>query len=276
MDVTNHHNLGIVVLIATCNRASQLIDRALASVRNQTHLPAEVVIVNDGKEFDARTTRCITSSVANIPITITQNSGANGAAGAWNSGLASIQERYGDCYVAILDDDDDWDSNHLAGCSITAEKSQADAVVSGLRFWMDEELIERSLLSKLDIGDFLVGNPGWQGSNTFVKLSKLTEAGGFHEGMQSANDRYLAIKLLSLPNFRVAFTGQWTANWRCSTDSPSLSSRGSRSKREGLSLFYSIFGSMMVDRQRDAFFERAQQLFGLDYCDLVSTAEVDS
>lgn len=251
----------VVALIATHNRSSLLLNRSLVSIAHQLRLPDAIVVVNDGDDFELDISADIRNRLCSSIVHIMPNSQSKGAAGAWNTGINFISQTYGECFIAILDDDDYWEPEHLQLCEKVALNAHADAVISGLRFWRNGKLVERPLIENMKVTDFLIGNPGWQGSNTFVRLSKLVEAGGFCNGMLSVNDRYLAIKLLSLSKFNVAFTGQWTANWLCSTTPGSLSSPGSAEKVEGLRKFYSLFKTLMNEPQRNEFFLRAERLF---------------
>jgi len=261
---------GIIVLVTTFERPESLVTMALQSIANQTLLPSIVIIINDGEVLSTDTLNEINCVLGEIPVQITHNKFSKGAAGSWNTGIDIVKDSYGNNYIAILDDDDDWDPSHLQVCYETAKLNNADAVVSGLRLWVDGKQINRPLIKTLTEQDFLVGNPGWQGSNTFVKVYKLVEIGGFRDGMQSLNDRYLAIKLLELPNFNLVFTEKWTANWRARTSQGSLSSPGSIEKKEGLKLFWEIFSDRMNTAQKRDFFQRAASLFKISEDEIVS------
>jgi len=107
-----------------------------------------------------------------------------------------------------------------------------------------------------------VGNPGWQGSNTFVDLALLRAAGGFTDGLRSLNDRDLALRLLRHTQARPALTGKWTATWTCDT-AGALSEPRSAAKREGLRRFWAMYCLDMGAEEQSAFFERARSLFGI-------------
>lgn len=62
---------------------------------------------------------------------------------------------------------------------------------------------------------------------------------GFTDGMPSTNDRDLAVRLLSLPDLKVAFAShRMTSTWHIDSQEDALSSPGSSQKRDGA---YSIF-----------------------------------
>jgi hypothetical protein len=111
--------------------------------------------------------------------------------------------------------------------------------------------------------DYLVGNPGWQGSNTFVSLPLIRKAGGFRGGLMSLNDRDLAIRLLRLSDTQPTQVARWTATWYADTPG-ALSSRGGKTKLVGLRQFWSLYGAEMTPAESHAFFTRAETLFGFN------------
>jgi hypothetical protein len=166
----------------------------------------------------------------------------------------------------LIDDDDEWDSNHLAACESAAKGSElvADVVISGLRIIRGGVEVPRRPLTFVQTEDFLAGNPGWQGSNTFVSLKLLLQVGGFTEGLRSANDRDLAIRILDQPSVRIAFTNRMTARWHLDSQPDAISRRGSEDKRQGLRQFHRIHGHRMSPALRQRAIDRVVTLFGVD------------
>lgn len=260
----------IAVLIATRDRFSLLLERSLTSVRNQRLRPETVVVVNDGSSFSDAERVAIADRIPSLDCHIIENARTPSAAGAWNTGLHELSTNRFRGFVALLDDDDEWDPDHLLLNLSTARRTGANVVVSGLRFLFNGHRIDRPLIQSLSAEDFLVGNPGWQGSNTFVSFDLLKEVGGFRDGLQSLNDRDLAFRLLRSPRARKAFTGQWTATWHSRSEG-TLSARRSPAKISGLRWFWNLYGSEMSDIQAAAFFERAKNLFGVERCEIVES-----
>ncbi len=245
---------GIRVLIATVPGRNSLLRRALASVSAQTVAPNAVVIVRD-RGLGLRDRSAMVEPVTE-GLHWLYNSGAPGAANAWNTGIDYIAQRWPDDYLAILDDDDTWDPDHLAECMVCAvQKALPELVISGLRAWEP--------MSSVCVSDFLVGNPGWQGSNTFIRIATLLRAGRFTPGLTSCNDRDLAIRVLSLDGVRPAFTGRHTVNWYHDHGRTSLSSMGSASKLDGLARFHQLHSWRMAPEIEARYFNRARDLFGL-------------
>jgi glycosyltransferase involved in cell wall biosynthesis len=254
----------IFALIATKDRWYLLTGSSLPSVRRQTHPPSKVVLVNDGHAFSHDQQRTLAEILGTIPVDIFNNRRRSGVAGAWNTGLEHIATLGANGFVAILDDDDEWDSCHLAENETLARSRSAEIVISGLRLVIDGVEHHRDFVQSLADHDFFVGNPGWQGSNTFVRLSLLLQVGGFRDGLQSLNDRDLAIRLLRASrSSSPAFVGKWTSSWHIRTNEYSLSARRSPAKLSGLRWFWRIYGPQMSDVEADAFFDRTANLFDI-------------
>ncbi|NOJ77648.1 glycosyltransferase family 2 protein [Myxococcus xanthus] len=260
-------------LVATHNRWDLLVGRALPSIRRQTRAVREVVVVNDGATFDAEKQAALRLLRHPLPLVIFDNRRAPGAAGAWNTGLEHLLALSQDGFVALLDDDDTWEASHIEDNLRAAERERADIVVSGLRLVMDGHERERPLPERLLPGDFLVGNPGWQGSNTFVSHRLWATVRGFRDGLRSLNDRDLAIRMLRVPGSRVAYTGRWTATWYLSTQGDALSSPRSPAKISGLRWFWRIYGGEMSPVQAEAFLSRAENLFGVHRTEIEAGGE---
>lgn len=254
-------NQSCAVLMATAGRCDLLRSVSLPAVRKQGHAPVLVVLVADGCIISPADVRKL-AAIDGMEFVQLQNVRAAGAAGAWNTGLEFLQSRGFDGFVAMLDDDDEWDENHLAANLHAARHANATVAISGLRLMRDGVLCDRAIPQDFTDRMFLVGNPGWQGSNTFVAMRALAAVGGFRDGLASANDRDLAIRLLRSPRIRVAYTGKWTATWHLSSGRQTLSSPRSEAKLRGLRWFWQIYGSEMQPAEAEEFFERARELFG--------------
>jgi hypothetical protein len=254
----------VVTLIATKPRLDSLANVALPSIAGQNMATSVVYIVADSRAFTILERDNLSDQFPSLNLQFLQNGNCPGAAGTWNTGLLEIEKRESNCYIAILDDDDIWDPEHLETCYFTAARNEwPDVVISGLRMLKNEIEITRPVIEKVFVDDFLVGNPGWQGSNTFVHINAFRRAGYFTDGLQSSNDRDLAIRLLSLPDIRVAFTKQFTSSWRLDAEPDCLSRRRGPEKIAGLQQFIQLHGSKMSQSQFRQFADRCLALFGV-------------
>lgn len=253
----------VIGLVATIPRIEALLTTSIPSIAQQSRLPDALVIVSDQQGLPTEACQALRALLPTIKVHFLENTHATGAAGSWNTGLDFIQLIWPDGYVAILDDDDVWDNEHLALCvSIAESENWPDVVISGLRICVDEREIQRPPLHTLTTDDFLIGNPGWQGSNTFAKTQKLIAAGGFRESLSSCHDRDLAIRMLDLPDARISFTGRHTATWNLNTY-PNTLSRPGPNKTNALRLFLSLHGHRMSPDVRQQFMSRCLELFSL-------------
>lgn len=256
----------IAALIATRPRIACLIATSLPSIARQRRAPDAVLLVPDSRPLsDAERLQC-QAALPGIPLTILNHVHGAGAGAAWNAGLNELARSGAADHVAMIDDDDEWDSDHLAACesAALAREPIAEVVISGLRMVRCGIEIPRQPLTSVRPADFLAGNPGWQGSNTFVALELFRRVGGFTDGLRSANDRDLAIRILDQPEVRIAFTHRMTATWHFDSQPDAISRHGSEDKRQGLRQFHRLHGHRMSAPLRRQAIERALELFGVD------------
>lgn len=262
----------IILLMATLPERGVYFEKAIKSVISQSKRPTAAVIVFDGKFENSSVLNNLIAS--HIPTYTLNNSQPQGAANTWNLGIKFISSQWQHCYLAILDDDDLWDENHLSLCMETAQLNNwPDVVISGLRLIIDGIDQNRNPLENVQLDDFLVGNSGWQGSNTFIRFSTLLKAGCFTPNLKSCNDRDLAIRVLGIPNIRISYTYRHTASWFLVTQRNSLSRYRSAIKLEGLAHFYQLHGFRMSKVVRYQFFQRAYDLFGWSKEDIIQRAK---
>lgn len=253
----------LIGLVATYPRIEALMTTSIPSIAKQSRLPDALVIVTDRQSLPTNARQALQTMTPKTEVHFLENARSSGAAGTWNTGLAFILQTWPDAYVAILDDDDQWDTDHLALCMSTAESDAwPDVVISGLRICVEEQEIPRTPLQTLAADDFLIGNPGWQGSNTFATATKLVAAGGFRESLFSCHDRDLALRMLDFPEIRISFTGQNTATWNLNTY-PNTLSRPSPQKTDALRHFLVLYGHRMSFEVRQRFMSRCFELFSL-------------
>ena len=259
----------VAALVATAHRTELLKHRALPSIERQSRPPSRVIVVDDSGDGAAaeRTEGLVRGwQPAGVAVDFLRNRRTKGAAGAWNSGLDHLL-RTGDdperLYVAILDDDDHWEPDHLQQCLEAAESRDLDMVAAGFRR-IEEGAEPRPVTPprSLDMASFLVGNPGIQGSNLVCRLRVLLEAGLFDESLPSCTDRDLCIRIAELPGVRYgAVSGPTVRHFACGSRAR-LSSPGTSARIEGLDRFFRKYRDRMSDAQRAGFRTRAGRYFG--------------
>lgn len=166
--------------MATHKREHLLRTRALPSISAQTIPPNEVCVVVDDQTTQLDSLKKEFPEYRFIRNSRTQQR----ASGAWNCGvleLTSLPQVQNYCYLAILDDDDQWERDHLEKCLELVQNGLTDLVVSGIVRHDENGIRQQTIPSKLQKEDFFVGNPHIQGSNLFVSLRLFYRAGMFDE-----------------------------------------------------------------------------------------------
>ena len=252
----------VAVLIATYNRPCLLQSRSLPSVTSQKFSPSMVILVDDSDESFQEANQSIFSSLIPPgwnPVYL-KNSRSKGNAGAWNTGLEWIGKQDSSAWVAILDDDDAWTPQHLNNCANAIEKN-IDGIVSPLQTIVDGQQLPVKVQNNFAVSDFLRGNPGWEGSNTFVKYSAFQKVRFFDEKLSCTHDRDLAIRLLSMSSFRFKLLSQSTAKHYIESDRVTLTN--SPKKKIGMVQFWRKHSWRMSEDDKTAFRQRAKELFHL-------------
>ena len=262
------HTHPIAAIVATRNRPRLLRERSLASIAAQER-PPDYVIVADDSDADMRTVNRDTVAGfagAGAEIVYVENRRTPGASGAWNTALAEIHAREPSAFVAVLDDDDSWDAAYLRRCEEAAAARGLDMVAAGIVYHRSDSHagFPLSLAGRLDADDFLVGNPHIQGSNLFVRLRKLLEAGGFDEALPSTTDRDVCIRLADLGTVEFGALSEYLVHHYADDSRPRLTAFGGEAKRLGLARFFRKYRWRMYESRRRAFLERSRDKFGVD------------
>lgn len=257
----------LAVLVATCNRPGLLAQRSLTAIQRQSRRPDYLVVVDDSDPPQRADNRNIVNDLrlGSARIVYLTNSRTQGASGAWNTGLDWLRRHAGDpkgIFVAVLDDDDEWEPEHLAVCMDAAVSGSLDMVASAIvRLTGVAPGRTQRPPDALDAELFLVGNPHIQGSNLFVRLSALLEAGTFDESLKSCTDRDLCIRIADLGWVRYAALARPTVRHHADAARPRLSSPTDDPKKRGLDRFWSKWHGRMSGEQRRACLDRAMTLF---------------
>ena len=266
-DSPNRGSSKVAALVATYNRPGLLAQRSLTAIQRQSHTPDFLVVVDDSDPPLRADNRNIVNDLRlrGTRVVYLTNSRTRGASGAWNTGLEWLRRHAGDSrdvLVAMLDDDDQWDPEHLRICTEAAASRSLDMVAASLvRITGDAPDRQQQPPTVLDPSLFLVGNPHIQGSNLFVRLSALLEAGGFDESLPSCTDRDLCIRLADLGWVRYGAIDSPTVQHHAEATRPRLSSPTNDPKKRGLDRFWAKWHGRMSVTQRNACLDRSEDLF---------------
>lgn len=264
-----------VALIATHRREHLLLERALPSVLSQSRMPDKLLIVVDRDKDDfpdgelATYREAIGERCGDLPVEVLRNRRKpRRASGAWNSGLDQLRrdetlvpER---CFVAILDDDDAWEPEHIRACLGAADSQDLSMVATGLiRHKTPSDQGHRHTIPEaLDRRELFIRGQHIQGSNLFVRLDALLKAGGFDEKLTSCTDRDLCIRLSMLPTLRFGKVDRHTVHHYADHRPDRLSIPGSAAKLDGLTAFWNKYQLKFDAEAQSRFVQRADTLFG--------------
>lgn len=265
--------IDISVIIATKNRHDFLKERALRSVYSQVLLPKRIVVVDDSddnSEIDKNRTIIKEYHQSNsVDIYHLPNSRTRGASGSWNTAvsfLLGLGVNIEKSFISIIDDDDEWHPCYLKECSEKLIQNGKNLDMLACDFYRITD--HGSKISKapdtLESNDFLIGNPGIQGSNIFIRLSCFLEAGEFDENLQSCTDRDFCIRIADLGNVRYQPIHQPLMNHYAEANRIRLSTPNSESKNGGLYSFWLKYSKRMTETQKEGFLKRAKKLFNWD------------
>ncbi|MCK9626673.1 MAG: glycosyltransferase [Bacteroidales bacterium] len=249
----------ITTIITTKNRVS-LFERALKSVLNQIRQPDEIIVVSDSAEDNFLKEKDIVNDYA----TIIKDRYTHNYPGSLNTAihfkLGNDLFHYVDYqneYIAFLDDDDIWYPEYLLKCEIACQNK--DFVISGIRYISEKGEIFLSIPQEVKVDDFLKGNPHIQGSNTFIRLSILLQAGLFDEMLPSTTDRDLFSRVLMLnPTYSVINEYLLDIDYSSTIDHLTFNYP---IKQEGLRHFFFKYQGMMSNDIIDKFLDRTRRLY---------------
>lgn len=207
----------------------------------------------------------------------------NSGTGAWNTALYQSIMYGKNNFIAILDDDDEWNEHYLKKCldetKIENKESNKEFVLAVITCINRREK-ERDILLKIDekkfkINNFYIGNPGFQGSNIFIRLREFLKLGCFDESLKSTTDRDVAIRLIELKNTlkypKFKFIAEPLVIHHAENENRITAIH--KNKKMGLDLFYRKYMHLMADDVKKLSLQRAKDLFNYDYVEIEQKPE---
>ncbi len=189
-------NTNLSVVIPTYGRTKAL-KRAINSVLNQTLLPEELIVVDDGNQPPLEE-KIFDAGVTGLETKILRNKTSRGAANARNAGLRFARSRW----VAFLDDDDAFFPEKIETIARSIQENpEVDLIYHPAEICMaKEQLSYRSGVCDLTNGkdvlrQLLIRNEVGGTSMTILKRKTLLELGGFDETMPALEDWELWIRV---------------------------------------------------------------------------------
>ena len=143
----------VSVIIPTHNRAGGMLQRAVASVLDQTVRDLELLVVDDASTDG---TQEYLGAVTDPRVRSVRHSTAKGGCAARNTGVAEARGRY----VAFLDDDDIWLPGKLEAQLGSLEARNADFAYAGWR-WVNSATGATVKERVPDSSGLIAGRPRW-------------------------------------------------------------------------------------------------------------------
>ncbi|EOC7459407.1 glycosyltransferase [Vibrio cholerae] len=192
-------NIGInplvTVYIPSHNR-SELLSRAILSVKNQTYKNIELIIFLDGCNDDSEDMISKIDFSDIYKVKVIKSITSKGACFARNR---CIEISEGD-YITGLDDDDLFEATRIE-CLLKKEHELSNKgvdhsfIYSNTKVIMPKKIKVKTRLPKVDINTILIRN--CVGNQVFLKKEKLISAGLFDESLPAWQDYELWIRLIA-------------------------------------------------------------------------------
>jgi glycosyltransferase involved in cell wall biosynthesis len=176
----------VTAIIPTRNRP-ELLRRAVESVAEQTWENLEIVVTDDASD-DSTPELLKTLQQEHSNLTVLRNREAQGAAASRNR---AIEKASGE-YIAGLDDDDFWRPKRIEKLMESFEEGYS-AVTSNDRLDFGEKEIVWKKKPVITLQDLLFYNQ--VGNQVLTRKKYLIDVGGYDEGLPSAQDYDLWIRL---------------------------------------------------------------------------------
>jgi hypothetical protein len=264
----------VVALLATRGRFDLLALRAIPSILAQSRLPDRILVVVDQSLRNCRTTPWPSRPADSAPSAAEGPADRDAQPANPSSRVGRVEHRNRPAtprirqpdlvFVAILDDDDAWEPNHLECCLDAALARDLNMVASGLiRHEADGDLATdtRSRASSI-ARELFVRGQHIQGSNLFVRLDLLLLAGGFDERLPSCTDRDLCLRLVALEELRFGSTDRHTVHHYADPRPDRLSTPVRPPSWTGLTRFFRKHGLRFDAATRNEAEVRASERFG--------------
>jgi glycosyltransferase involved in cell wall biosynthesis len=206
--------VSVSVVIPAFNRAAT-IEQAVASAREQTRAPREIIVVDDASSDE--TAEVARRAGARV-VRLEKNQGCSSAR---NAGIRAAE---GDA-IAWLDSDDFWEPNHIATVAALLDRYPEAAVASSAVRLVGSR-------SGVWVGRIPEGPPSnvfrraffdWLSvpTSTIIRRDALLRVGGWADNERYSSDFFLWMQLARYYPF--VCTYEVTANWRWHTEQLSSS-----------------------------------------------------
>ncbi len=182
-----------ISVIIPAHNLGRWIGESLDSVVQQSHVPAEIIVVDDGSSdntidvVNAHATDCLVIDSPHRNAAATRNLGASVARGDW---------------IAFLDGDDIWMAHHLEQ-TILSHQAGCDACFCSFRTFQERFLDLPAKTARLSTGvydcgvavtQFIDPDFGWPTSGMSIKRELFNERGGFNVSLKRRHDAEMFVR----------------------------------------------------------------------------------
>ncbi|ANU27625.1 glycosyltransferase family 2 protein [Planococcus versutus] len=187
----------VSVIIPTYNR-SELLIKAIGSLKNQSHQNMEIIIIDD---FSTDDTAAVVKEMTDERIIYLQHDTNKGGAAARNTG---IRRATGD-FIGFLDSDDQWLPEKLEKqLEKFKEQPGIGVVYTGVQVVNENNLNTRKIIPECRgriLSELFKSNCIDTTSSVLVKKKVLDKVNGFDEKLPSCQDWDLYIRLAQVTQF---------------------------------------------------------------------------
>ncbi len=177
----------ISVVIPTLNTRPQFLKEAINSIENQSYLPSEVIIVNNGKK-DLKLPET-SLNIHQFKIVF-----KSGVAQARNFGASMSKGNY----IAFLDDDDLWGQDYLKNMKKQIDMEQPDCLIGKLDQFLNDKIQPyKNAHGKINKDIILRLNPGITGSSVVINKNIFLSVGGYNTKLPPSEDKSLILELIN-------------------------------------------------------------------------------
>lgn len=206
-----------VSIIMPAFNAVATLAKTIKSVRLQTCIEWELLIINDGStDGTEQLAREFADQDARIQVFSQPNRGPSAAR---NVGLESARGNF----VAFLDADDIWHPYRLTGLlNIFDMRPQAGVLFSRVKFFDPVSHSSRTVsphCKRLELKDLLSENPTCTSSNIMVRRHVLDQAGSFDESLRQGEDVEFLMRVAALTPWTIEGVNRVWVSYACASSS---------------------------------------------------------
>ena len=174
----------VSIVTATHNR-SDLVQRAINSLLNQTYKNIEILVIDDGSSDD---TQEVLNNYSDSRVHILKNNIAKGACHARNKGIFLAKGEF----ITFLDDDDEFFPDRIEKM-LDAWNDKWAYIATGYKYITKTKESNRIPNEIITLNDMLFQIT--TGNSIFTKKERLISLGGFDENLSSSQDYDMWLRL---------------------------------------------------------------------------------